>query len=217
MLTVDNGKSNDSDTFREYCKTVGTKLAFASVYHPESNGVVERANREIFSAISKTLYNLRKGKWVDELPKVVWSHNTSVTRATGYMPFKLLYGEEAMLPEEAKHESLRVMKSELAESEAYCKESVEQERLQVLNNIIKYQEMIKAWRDRNVVRKTIKDGDLVMRRRPNVDMVGKLQPKWEGPFRVKAIAREGSFYLEDMEGRSTTHAWNIDNLKRFYI
>ena len=57
----------------------------------------------IFSAIAKTLFNLRKGKWVEELPRVVWSHNTTTSRTTGFTPFKLLYGEEAMLPEEARH------------------------------------------------------------------------------------------------------------------
>jgi len=64
---------------------------------------VERANRVIFSRISKTLFNLCKGKWVEELPKVVWSHNTTASRTTGFTPFKLLYGEEAMLPEEVRY------------------------------------------------------------------------------------------------------------------
>ena len=64
----------------------------------------------IFSVVSKTLFNLRKGKWVEELLKVVWSHNTTTSRMTGFTPFKLLYGEEAMLPKEIKHYSLRVMK-----------------------------------------------------------------------------------------------------------
>jgi len=82
---------------------------------------VKRANRVVFSAISKTLFSLRKGKWVEELPKVVWSHNTTMSRATGFTPFKLLYGEEAMLLEEAKHQSLRVLKQALALDEEYSK------------------------------------------------------------------------------------------------
>jgi transposase InsO family protein len=108
-LTVDNGKQFDSNKFKEFCTSIGTKLAFPSIYHPESNGAVERANRAVFSAISKTLFNLLKGKWVEELPKVVWSHNTIASKTTGFTPFKLLYGEEVMLLEEMKHESLRAM------------------------------------------------------------------------------------------------------------
>jgi hypothetical protein len=43
-LTVDNSKQFDSQDFRDFCLSIGTKPVFASVYHPQSNGVVERAN-----------------------------------------------------------------------------------------------------------------------------------------------------------------------------
>jgi hypothetical protein len=35
-------------------------------------------------------------KWIEELPKVVWGLHTQVCRATGYSPFFLVYGSEAM-------------------------------------------------------------------------------------------------------------------------
>lgn len=166
-LTVDNGKQFDSDKFKEFCKSIGTSLALASVYHPESNGAVERANMAVFSAITKTLFNLREGKWIEGLPIVVWSHNTTVTRATGYTPFKLLYGEEAMLPEEARHQSLRVLKHMLTSDEEYIKETIAGSRLEAVQNIVKYQNQTKVWRDAKVVRKEIKDGYFVLRRKPN--------------------------------------------------
>jgi transposase InsO family protein len=65
-LTVDNGKQFDCQDFREYCRSIGTKLCFASVYHPQSNGAVERANGQIFSAVKKCLFEQKKGKWADE-------------------------------------------------------------------------------------------------------------------------------------------------------
>ena len=39
-LIVDNGKQFDSDKFKEFCKSTGTKIAFTSVYHLESNGAI---------------------------------------------------------------------------------------------------------------------------------------------------------------------------------
>ena len=54
-LTVDNGKQFDSQDFKDFCFFIGTKLAFASAYHPQSNGVVERANGKIFTAVKKML------------------------------------------------------------------------------------------------------------------------------------------------------------------
>ena len=43
----------------------------------------------------------------DELPKVVQAHNTTVSKSTHFTPFKLVYGEEAMTPEEIKFEGPR--------------------------------------------------------------------------------------------------------------
>jgi hypothetical protein len=110
-LTVDNGKQFDSQDFRDFCFSIGTKLAFASVYHPQSNGIVERANDKISTAIKKRLLDYKKGKWVDQLPEVVWALNTTECQATGFTPFRLLYGSEAMTPQEIKHGSPRTSTS----------------------------------------------------------------------------------------------------------
>jgi hypothetical protein len=191
-LTMDNGKQFDLDKFKEFCQSIVTKIAFTSVYHLESNGAVERANRIVFLAILKTLFNLHKGKWIEELPKV-------------------------SLPKEIKHQSLRVMKQALTTDEEYSKETIEGSSLEAMENIAKYQEQTRKWRDSQVVRKLIQDGDLVLRRKPNVASTGKLQPKWEGPYTAKAAKRPGSFYLTDGKGQTTTRTWNIDNLRRFYV
>jgi hypothetical protein len=63
---------------------------------------MERANALIFSTIKTILEDQLKGKGAEELPRDVWSHNTSVSRATNFIPFKLLYGEESVTPEEIK-------------------------------------------------------------------------------------------------------------------
>jgi hypothetical protein len=166
---------------------------------------VERANRIVISTMSKTLFNLRKGKWIEELLKVIWSHNTTVSRTTGFTPFKLLYGEEAMLPEEIKHQSLCAIRQALAENEEYSKETIEGTRLEAVKNITKYLEQTKKWRDSQVVRKSIQDGDLVLRRKANAPNAGKLQSKWEGPYIAKVVGRQGSFYLTNGEGKTLVH------------
>ena len=77
--------------------------------------------------------------------------------------------------------------------------------MEALENITKYQDLTKKWRDSQVIRKVIQDGDLVLRRKPNAENVGKLQPKWEGPYMVKAVGRPEPFYLTGDEGKTTTH------------
>jgi IS30 family transposase len=61
-MTVDKGKQFDNQEFREFCASIGTHVVFASVYHPQSNGVVEHANNNIFTTIKKRLLQGKKGK-----------------------------------------------------------------------------------------------------------------------------------------------------------
>jgi hypothetical protein len=68
---------------------------------------MERANGIIFTGIKKNIMGMTRGKWAEELPRVIWSHNTTISRATNFTPFRLLYGEEAIIPEEVKFGSMR--------------------------------------------------------------------------------------------------------------
>jgi hypothetical protein len=86
QITIDNAKYFDSGMFKDFCHKVGTKVSFTSIYHPQSNGAVEQANALIFVAIKKILEGEKKGKWVEVMPRAVWSHNTTFCRATNFMP-----------------------------------------------------------------------------------------------------------------------------------
>jgi hypothetical protein len=107
-ITVDNATQFDVKTFKDFCDKIDRKIHFASVRHPKSNGLVERANGIIMTGIMKLIFNQPRGKWPDELIKVVWSHNTTISRSTGFTPFKLLFCDEARTPEEAKAGSIRM-------------------------------------------------------------------------------------------------------------
>ena len=120
---------------------MGTKLCFALVYHPQSNGAVERANGIIFSGIKKNVSEQLKGKLVDELPKVIWSNNTTESRETTFTPFKLLYGEEAMTPEELRHGSYRTEAPD--EDIKPTIDTIEAIKTQAAINLGRYQEEIR--------------------------------------------------------------------------
>jgi hypothetical protein len=48
------------------------------------------------------------GKWVKELPSVMWALCTTPSHATGHTPFSSVYRSEAMLPIEVEHKSFCV-------------------------------------------------------------------------------------------------------------
>jgi hypothetical protein len=86
----------------------------------------------------KSIFNQPKGKWPDELIQVVWNHNTVVSRSTGFTPFKLLFGDEAITPKEARTGSIRTHAS--TEDEEDCKiikGIIEGTRLQAIDHINK--------------------------------------------------------------------------------
>jgi hypothetical protein len=216
-LTVDNGKQFDSQDFRDFCFSIGTKLAFASVYHPQSNGVVERANGKIFTATKKMLLD-DKGKWADLLPEAVWALNTTECRATEFTPFRLLYGSEAMTPQEIKHGSPRTSAPAVPDvDEPTSKDLINGDRVFALQALNKYQAQTKAWRDHAVVPREFDKGDLVLVRTTRTESRGKLEPKWEGPFIVKTKASPSAYRLTTPSGEDLEHSWNIDNLHKFFV
>jgi hypothetical protein len=97
----------------------------------------------IFSIIKKCLFDQKKGKWVDEHPKVIWSHNTSESGTIRFAPFRLLYRAAAMSPEELKNKSLRAQSQEKETHPSNEADLIEFDILQAANNLSKYQQKTK--------------------------------------------------------------------------
>ena len=53
-------------------------------------------NKVILSGLKKRLDDA-KGKWVEELPHVLWMYRTTPRRSTGENPFSMTYGAEAVI------------------------------------------------------------------------------------------------------------------------
>ncbi len=46
---------------------------------------------------------------------------------------------------------------------------------------------------------------------------GKLAAKWEGPYRVVKCHKKGAYRLATEEGKLIPRAWNVENLKKYYV
>ena len=57
-------------------------------------------------------------KWLQELPRVVWGLRTKRSRATGYSPFFMVYGSEAVLPSDIAFGAPRIQNYDENEAEA---------------------------------------------------------------------------------------------------
>ncbi|GJV89620.1 reverse transcriptase domain-containing protein [Tanacetum coccineum] len=98
-IVSDNGKQFSDNPFKDWCEKLNITQRFASVKHPQSNGLVERANRSLGEGIKARLGEGNKN-WIEEIPHVLWAHRTMIKSSNGDTPFSLTYGTEAVIPAE---------------------------------------------------------------------------------------------------------------------
>jgi hypothetical protein len=130
-----------------------------------TNGQVERANGMILQGLKSWIYNdLNKfGKrWMKELPLVVWSLRTTPSRATGFTPFFLVYGVEAILPIDLEYGSPR--------TRAYNDQSNRANREDSLDQLEEARDMAllhsaRRYHARGVRSRDLQVGDLVLQLR----------------------------------------------------
>jgi transposase InsO family protein len=105
-IITDNGTRFIVREFKDFCVDMQIKINYASMSHPQSSGQVERSNDMILQGLKPRIFDRLKpytGKWVKELPLVLWALHTTPSHAMGHTLFSLVYGSEAMLPIEVEH------------------------------------------------------------------------------------------------------------------
>ena len=65
------------------------------------------------------------GCWIEELPAILWSIQTTPNRSTRYTPFFLVYGAEVVLPSDIHHDSPRVAAYVEADNEQTRQDSLD--------------------------------------------------------------------------------------------
>jgi hypothetical protein len=151
----------------------------------------------IIDGLKKRLYdeNSKKGgKWIHELPHVVWGLRTQSSKATGQTPFFLVYGSEAILPADIIWKSSRVEMYNEGEADEVRQlelDSVEEARCTALVQSARYLQGIQRYHDRNVKERSFSIGDLVLRRIQDESRLHKLNSRWEGRSSSSRLQDQG--------------------------
>ena len=96
-LISDNGLQFDSKSFIRYCCDLGTTNRYSTPAYPQGNGQAEAINKVIVNGLKKKLDDA-KGKWVEELPHVLWTYRTTPWKLTWETLFSMVYGAKAVIP-----------------------------------------------------------------------------------------------------------------------
>lgn len=148
------------------------------------------------------------GKWIKELPNVLWAYRMTLRRSTGETLYSLTYGAEAVILVKISLSSMRVLYfSPTVNDELMTKQLdlLEEHRKMATILLANYQQQMPQRYDKGVRLREFCARDLVLHRAVGATRdlsTRKLAPNWEGPYRFTAIAGVGVYYLEDMEERS---------------
>jgi hypothetical protein len=200
-------------------------------HHPESNGIVERCNREVLQLASAMALDERVpvdtlSGWCDVLPFVQRIINSSVTRKTGFSPSQLIFGDAVDLDRlifDAAGD-LRRLEAEAAEAPGQPRSKVGD----YVQRLIDTQEaclraamdhqrerLARALAGRQVTPATIVNpGQWVLVRFPEDQNRDKLVARWNGPYRVLKVDSESVIVVYDTV-REEVKTVHIDDLVLF--
>ena len=150
-LNSDNGLQFDSKTFRSYCGELGITNRYSTPAYPQGNGQAEAVNKVIVNGLKKRLDDA-KGKWVEELPHVLWTGRTTPRRSTGEIPFSMTYGAKAVIPLETGFPTLSTSSFNPSDNNEHLKENldlIEKKRENAMVQLAYYQQKLKQGYDFN--------------------------------------------------------------------
>ncbi|GJV70845.1 reverse transcriptase domain-containing protein [Tanacetum coccineum] len=220
-IISDNGKQFSDNPFKDWCEKLNIAQRFASVKHPQSNGLVERANRSLGEGIKARLGEGNKN-WIEELPHVLWAHRTMIKSSHGDTPFSLTYGTEAVIPAEIGMPTYRTAAVDAVHNDEELRlnlDLLEEKRECAAICEAKAKLKMTKYYNARVRGVTFRPGDFVYRSNDASHAVagGKLGPKWEGPYEVTEALGDGAYRLRSMDGAVLPRTWNIANLKKCYL
>ena len=165
-LILDNGLQFDSKSFRRYYCELGITNRYFTPAYPQENGQGETVNKVIVNGLKKRLDDA-KGRWVEELPHVLWAYRTTPRRSTGKTPFSMSYGAEAVIPIETGFPTLRTQSFNSSNNDELLERNldlIEERRESVMVQLAYYQHKLKQDYDAKVKLRPLKLEDLVLRK-----------------------------------------------------
>nr|GEW43428.1 putative reverse transcriptase domain-containing protein [Tanacetum cinerariifolium] len=193
---------------------LGTRLDMSTTYHPETDGQSERTIQTLEDMLRACAIDFRKG-WVNHLPLVEFSYNSSVHATIKAAPFESLYGRKCRSP---------VCWTEVGEAQILGPELIQE----TTEKIVQIKKRMQAARDRqksyaDLKRKPMEFqvGDkLMLNVSPWKGVVhfgkrGKLNPRYVGPFKVLERVRDVAYKVNLPKELIRVHnTFHVSNLKK---
>ena len=208
ILYSDSGAEYRNNVMKEMTKNFKLQHVRLAVYHPSSNGLTERKNASVITAL-KCFMEL--DDWDKCLPTAQLAVNSAYCSSLGDSPFYVYRHKDPELP------YTRFAKPTFSYSETL---NFEQERQRREHFVLqKVKEKLLESADKNSRRrakyckeKTLKVDDRVFIKNIQKKGQSKLIPKWQGPYRIISQKNPGVYKLKCLRsGKTSEH--HIENIK----
>ena len=153
----------------------------------------------------------------------LWAYRTNVKTTTGFSPFQLIHGMEAITPIECKIPSLQIIvhvlpdMTELEERLLHLEHLDEQCRDALTANQA-HKNRVKSQYDKMVKPRVFSKGELVLLWDQDKEPLGagKFKAMWLGPYVVSKVLSKGTYELVDYDGNKLPEPRNGLYLKKYY-
>ncbi|CAL9004916.1 unnamed protein product [Prunus brigantina] len=220
-LVTDNGSQFIGKQITAFFAKYKIMQHLSTPRYPQGNGPDEASNKVILDCLKKKLEGA-EGKWVDELPEVLWAYRTTKRRSTGETPFSLAYGTEAIIPPHVAVPSIGIEVGSIEQNSEQMRlnlDLLEGEREKAIVRVASYQQRLKSYYDKRAKIRQFQPGDLVLRKAfITAQRQGskKIKPNWEGPYVMSRSGGRGSYTLDTMDGKEIPRKWNAYHLRKYY-
>uniref|UniRef100_A0A2N9FTQ8 Integrase catalytic domain-containing protein n=1 Tax=Fagus sylvatica TaxID=28930 RepID=A0A2N9FTQ8_FAGSY len=226
-IISDNGTPFVNKNVREVLEHYRIKHRRSTPYYPQGNGQAEATNRMLLRILSKMVFDYGKG-WSSHLADTLWAYRGSTKTATGFTPFSLVYGTDAISPTELLVPSPRILHGMDLEADAdICAEArvadlegLEEARELAQARSLRYHQKLADAYEKTLQTRIFAKGQMVLKTvdhvRRGLPSPSKFAPNWEGPYLIREAYDSGYYKLSTADGTTLADPINGKWLKRYY-
>ncbi|XP_078504379.1 uncharacterized protein LOC144762951 [Lissotriton helveticus] len=213
-ILTDQGTPFVSKLMREICSTLHIHQIRTSVYHPQTDGLVERYNRTIKSTLRKMM-EVSGSDWDKMLPLALYAIRIQKQSSLGVSAFELLYGRQPRsLLEMTRDAWVNEQNEEVTATLDYAtalKSNLGKVRELAMGHLLVSQTSQKRAYDRGKKWRQLQVGDWALVLLPSSSH--KFKAEWMGPYKVVEVIGRTSYRLQ--VAPSKLQSYHINLLKKW--
>ena len=219
QIVTDQGTQFTSKLVRDLTTKYKIKHRKSTPYHPQANGQVESTNKVLENIMTKTVQQNKKD-WFEKIKDALWAYRITWKNTSGFSPYQLVYGKEALLPIEIQIQTyslaaeLGLDLSEAQQQRIMELNQLDEHRQQAIEHTTLVQQQKMKWHERFIKIKTFHKGDwaLLFDFKFN-DFKAKFTTHWLGPYEIEEIFDNGAVKIRTIDQDSNSFVVNGHRLK----